>query len=750
VSNETKSRSKFPPLFWLVVMFEFFERGSYYGMMSVLSVYMTDILGFAKTDVGNIKATIQPLLYFLPILSGALADRFGYRRMLLIAFGLLGGGYFLTAQATGYTAIFLALVVMGLGAGTFKPIISGAIARCTDESNSTLGFGVFYWSINLGAFLFPLLLVPFLKNNIGWDWVIMASAIGTGAMLLPTIFAFREPPKPKGEETQEKDRTSLLQTLANAFEIIYSPFVLVYDWLRRSTAGIVFVVAVLACLLGFGGWIFVEPSGARHTFSAIVHRFGSGKLTVWGEPNLCRDRPYELEFHCASSAESAASYQLDSPVEHPGEAALKISRLSCARPELTLHLYNPGKYEGYADELLGELNRVAFLAPLHRENLDALRKSASRRTVLEIGFGPVKSGFVDISDGPGDRVKITLKDEEAIRQVRSELIEYAAFHRRLGALSEEKLSELFEKAGKHSFLLVFMGLLFAGALLTLWLAPAYKAATPGNKSLYLAGTLGALYLLIWLLPGLSLFARILCSVLSITLLSLYAIDASDKRRFQDHFRFLLMVVIYSGFWVLYFQMFDSVLWYVQAYVDPTSLNDAVNGAFGALGLDIDWHFDVEHVTVINAGTIILLQLLISNIVKNIKALPTMIVGIALGTLGMGILAISTGIWVFICGIIIFSIGEMTAHPKFIAYVGQTAPKSRVAMYMGYLFLYGVIGSSVGAPIGANLYVKFVDELNRPHTLWLIFAGIGVATIIGLLLYNKFVAGRQEEDHGVSA
>jgi dipeptide/tripeptide permease len=86
---------------------------------------------------------------------------------------------------------------------------------------------------------------------------------------------------------------------------------------------------------------------------------------------------------------------------------------------------------------------------------------------------------------------------------------------------------------------------------------------------------------------------------------------------------------------------------------------------------------------------------------------------------------------------LFSVGEMTAHPKFISYVGQTAPKSRVAMYMGYLFLYGVIGSSIGGVVGANLYVKYVDELNQPSTLWLIFASIGVATILGLLLFNRF-------------
>ena len=155
---------------------------------------------------------------------------------------------------------------------------------------------------------------------------------------------------------------------------------------------------------------------------------------------------------------------------------------------------------------------------------------------------------------------------------------------------------------------------------------------------------------------------------------------------------------------------------------------------------------MEIVTVVNAFTIILLQLAVSAIVKRFKALPTMVVGITMGTIGMAILAISTGIWVFMIGIVIFSIGEMTAHPKFYSYVGQIAPKSRVAMYMGYVFLYGVIGSSIGSVMGANLYVKFVDELNQPRTLWLIFAGIGVATVVGLLLFNKYLVKKEPTTH----
>ncbi|MFA6950162.1 MAG: hypothetical protein WCQ70_05700, partial [Lentimicrobiaceae bacterium] len=205
----------------------------------------------------------------------------------------------------------------------------------------------------------------------------------------------------------------------------------------------------------------------------------------------------------------------------------------------------------------------------------------------------------------------------------------------------------------------------------------------------------------------------------------------------------LMIVIYSGFWILYFQMFDTVLWYLKDYIDMTPVNNVVNSFLRLFVDNPSWQFDAEHVTVINAGAIITLQLLVSSIVRNTKALPTMIAGIAMGTIGMAILSISTYAWVFIIGIIIFSLGEMIAHPKFISYIGLVAPADKKALYLGYSFLYGVIGSGVGGILGATLYVHFVDKLHQPGILWIIFSMIGVLTIIGLLLYNKFLAVKKD-------
>jgi dipeptide/tripeptide permease len=427
VTEEKKQKASlksFPKNFWVVILMEFFERGSYYGVMSVLSVFLIlsvdkGGLGFSKESVGVIKSVITPLLYLLPIVSGAIADRFGYRKMLMFAFAVMSTGYFLTGLVHTYALVFLSLLLMVIGAGSFKPIISGTIARSTDETNSTLGFGIFYWTINLGAFVFPLILVPILKD-ISWSYIFYMAAIGTGWLFFLNLFVYKEPKRP-----------------------------------------------------------------------------------------------------------------------------------------------------------------------------------ASTKTLGEVFGGMVK-------------------------------------------------------------------------VLTDW-------------------------------------------------------------------RFILMIVIYSGFWILYFQMFDTVLWYLKEHMDMTPVDNFVNGILGIFMANPNWKFDAEHVTVINAGTIIVLQLIISNIVKHTKALPTMIVGISLGTIGMAILAISTHAWVFMAGIIIFSIGEMTAHPKFISYVGLIAPEDKKALYLGYSFLYGVIGSSIGGVLGAYSYVHFVDKLQNPSALWIMFSLIGVTTIIGLSIYGKFIA-----------
>src|SRR5512142_1153276 len=184
----------YPRTFWVANGMELFERAAYYGLNSVLGVYLRDVLQFKETAVGFLQSLVYAAVYVIPILGGALADRYGYRRMLLFAFSLLAVGYFASGHVSGYGLVFLGLLVMAVGAGLFKPIISGTIARTTDERTSSLGFGIYYWMINVGAFAAPLV-VSWLKG-FSWQAVFTASAAYVAAMLLPTLFVFRDPPMP--------------------------------------------------------------------------------------------------------------------------------------------------------------------------------------------------------------------------------------------------------------------------------------------------------------------------------------------------------------------------------------------------------------------------------------------------------------------------------------------------------------------------------------------------------------------------
>jgi dipeptide/tripeptide permease len=203
---------------------------------------------------------------------------------------------------------------------------------------------------------------------------------------------------------------------------------------------------------------------------------------------------------------------------------------------------------------------------------------------------------------------------------------------------------------------------------------------------------------------------------------------------------MLMIVVYSGFWILYFQNFGSVLWYLRDFVDVAPVN-----AFFA-GIGIPLKFDAEHVTVVNGGTIILLQVLVSRLVKNVRPLPTMVTGIVIGTLGFLCLAASTNVWVFILGISVFSIGEMTAHPKYYSYVGLVAPADKKAVYMGYAFLYGVIGSLIGSSLGGFMYGAMLKPvIGQPgaqavaRLFWLIFVALNILAAVGLVFYDRIFA-----------
>ncbi len=195
---------QFPKLFWVVNSFELFERGAYYGTMAVLGVHVVYTLfghlpeETARTIWGFLYAPLIFFLYFVPLISAALAGKYGYKVILIVAFALMIVGYSMlfTVQAGQLAYLAFALFTMGIGAGAFKPIISATIGHITEEAQRNLAYAIYYWMINLGAFLMPLTIGFVFPVEELFHFVFLLSASLITINLVITLTLFRSPVEP--------------------------------------------------------------------------------------------------------------------------------------------------------------------------------------------------------------------------------------------------------------------------------------------------------------------------------------------------------------------------------------------------------------------------------------------------------------------------------------------------------------------------------------------------------------------------
>ncbi len=133
--EEGKSTWRFPREFWTANIIELFERAAYYGCFIYLTVYLTQEVGFTDSQTGNLTGAFTFFLYFMPTFMGAIADKFGFRRSLVLAFGLLALGYALLGVYPSKMMSVVSLTLIMFGAAIVKPVVSGTVAKCSDEHN---------------------------------------------------------------------------------------------------------------------------------------------------------------------------------------------------------------------------------------------------------------------------------------------------------------------------------------------------------------------------------------------------------------------------------------------------------------------------------------------------------------------------------------------------------------------------------------------------------------------------------------
>lgn len=184
-SSELKETWKFPKEFWLANLMELCERAAYYGFFIVLTLYLTDIVGFTDKETGVVAGVFFALLYFLPPFVGAISDKIGFKNGLILAFSLLTIGYFFLGVFHSKILVILFLSVVLVGASFIKPLITGTVAKTSNEANKARAFSLFYWVVNIGAFSGKTF-VPYIRQGIGVEYV---NFFSSGMSLLALILA---------------------------------------------------------------------------------------------------------------------------------------------------------------------------------------------------------------------------------------------------------------------------------------------------------------------------------------------------------------------------------------------------------------------------------------------------------------------------------------------------------------------------------------------------------------------------------
>lgn len=236
-TKETKNVS-FPRSFWTANLTELFERGAYYAMASFVVLYLGQ-LGLGDYWPSNLNGILWTLVFFLPILSGTIADQIGFKKSMLFAFVFLAIGYFIMGYPVWFgnhalnpiigsemsagidilLPIILAIVFIGIGGSIIKPCIAGTVQK-TAGARATLGFGIFYMIINIGS-LIGRGVSFIMRKQFDLSYIFAVSVFFSIVAFFAVLFFYTDPDEESGQKEKiEKNKKSMLKILADMVMVL--------------------------------------------------------------------------------------------------------------------------------------------------------------------------------------------------------------------------------------------------------------------------------------------------------------------------------------------------------------------------------------------------------------------------------------------------------------------------------------------------------------------------------------------------
>jgi proton-dependent oligopeptide transporter, POT family len=209
-------------IFWVVGGMEMIERLAFYGVKAVSTLYAKAPaseggLGVDLAKFGTLMMVWAFVQSFLPIFTGGLSDRYGYKETIFCSTILKILGYLLMAWFPTYWGFFGGAVVLATGTAIFKPGIQGTLVRTTTRFNSSVAWGIFYQTVNIGGYLGPL--VAGMLRKMQWTYVFYACA-GIICVNFLLLLTYREVGKAERLERNRMAREGLLERPSLARESI--------------------------------------------------------------------------------------------------------------------------------------------------------------------------------------------------------------------------------------------------------------------------------------------------------------------------------------------------------------------------------------------------------------------------------------------------------------------------------------------------------------------------------------------------
>lgn len=184
-------------VFWICGGIEMIERLAYYGVRSLSSLYATDAssnggLGLVESDLGIIFMVWALVQTFVPVATGGLSDRIGYKETIFASTVFKIMGYLIMAFFPTFWGFLIGAIVLAFGTGIFKPGLQGTIVKSTNRQNSSMAWGIFYQTVNIGAFIGPIMSAQL--RQLEWQYVFFACAAIIALNFL-MLLTYTEPDK---------------------------------------------------------------------------------------------------------------------------------------------------------------------------------------------------------------------------------------------------------------------------------------------------------------------------------------------------------------------------------------------------------------------------------------------------------------------------------------------------------------------------------------------------------------------------